>query len=360
MSDNRTLIIWDRIGDYHRARIRAFERLVGEESVFSADLGSADQLYGWENSAGNGRHFVLSDKPVDDLDLRARISAFREILKDQKITHLAVAGYAHPEYVFLLLLGRLAGCRIVMFGESWYGEGRIKNRLKGFFLKRLVHCFFLSGERARNHFNKRLRIPGDSVLTKYSVVDNQHFFSDGKIDRERVLLCVARFSPEKNLARLIRAFRQSKLIEDYTLRIIGGGAEKESLLGQIDERGRVELVDWVSYNELPLEYARARYFVLPSVFEPWGLVVNEAMAAGLPVLASEACGCVPDLITEKNGFTFPAESEPALIAVLNTLSALSEEKWKEMSSCSMDIISGYSCEVWAEQLKKGFIQDAHH
>jgi glycosyltransferase involved in cell wall biosynthesis len=191
-------------------------------------------------------------------------------------------------------------------------------------------------------------------------VDNQHFSRGSGNPRERVLLCVARFSPEKNLACLIQAFQASRLSKIHTLRIIGGGPEKQNLQSLVDDRKCVELIDWVRYPDLPAEYGRARFFILPSIFEPWGLVVNEAMASGLPVIASDACGCVPDLVTEQNGFVFPAEDKDELVRLLDQLDDMSESNWEKMSAASLQVIAGYSCLVWAEQLRKGFLENADH
>ena len=59
---------------------------------------------------------------------------------------------------------------------------------------------------------------------------------------------------------------------------------------------RVHFIGWVSYDEMPFYYAYAKVSVLPSISEPWGLVVNESMSCGTPVIASTRCGCSPELI----------------------------------------------------------------
>src|SRR5438034_9827058 len=67
----------------------------------------------------------------------------------------------------------------------------------------------------------------------------------------------------------------------------------------------VHLPGFKQYEELPIFYGLADAFIHASISEPWGLVVNEAMASGLPVLVSIACGCEGDLVKEKvNGFSF--------------------------------------------------------
>ena len=97
-----------------------------------------------------------------------------------------------------------------------------------------------------------------------------------------------------------------------------------------------------SHQLLPY-YAFAGCFVLPSTREPWGLVTNEAMAAGLPVLVSNRCGCAPDLVLEgQNGFTFDPTSLPALTAHLHAVEALSTDARNIMGTASSAIIRGYS------------------
>jgi glycosyltransferase involved in cell wall biosynthesis len=161
---------------------------------------------------------------------------------------------------------------------------------------------------------------------------------------------VARFSPEKHLDLLIRAFQQSALAESWILRLVGGGPEREALGKLIDERRRVELKDWVGYPELPRLYHQAAWFILPSRFEPWGLVVNEAMAAGLPVVVSDACGCAPDLVGPESGHVFPSGDGAALRALLDTLPGPDSEEWRALSAAARERIGAFGCDAWARAL----------
>ncbi|MEX0330174.1 MAG: glycosyltransferase family 4 protein [Puniceicoccaceae bacterium] len=348
------LVVWDRIGDYHRARVRALKELVNEEQVFTADFGGEDGLYGWGRSAESNRHFVLSTKPVEKLDLWNRVRRFWKLLKEKQIRNVAIAGYGRLEYILFIKLAWMRGCRVTLFAESWYGENWLLNRAKGFFLRIFCQRFFVSGSRARDHFHKKLGIPQDRILVGYSVVDNDHFATSGSIRREPVLLSVARFSPEKNLGMLIAAFRQSELASSWRLRLIGGGPEEKALRDAAGGSDRVEFVGWVGYEALPGEYARASAFVLPSTFEPWGLVVNEAMAAGLPVICSDACGCQPDLVDEESGWLFHPCDESALVTVLNGLPMTGTQEWLQMSERSRQRVSQFNCSNWALYLQESF------
>ena len=347
------LVVWDRIGDYHRARLAALEGELSPGAVLYADLGGADGLYGWKSESGGDRYFLLSEKPVESADFLRRFLRFRKILRREKPRSLALSGYGRPSYVAFLLLGRIHRCRITLFAESWYGKGGFRDRLKGAFL-RLSGCrFLLSGQRALAHFRDRLGVPGERLFIPYSVVDNRHFSaaSGGSFtEREPVFLCVARFSPEKDLTTLLEAFLSSAARRTHRLRLLGGGPEKEGLRKQAEGVAEIEFHDWVGYGELPGHYGRARFFVLPSRFEPWGLVVNEAMAAALPVVLSDACGCAPDLARKENGEVFPSGDVDALRDILDRMAALPAEEWSRRSHASRAIVEEYSCGEWARNL----------
>src|SRR5262249_59830905 len=94
----------------------------------------------------------------------------------------------------------------------------------------------------------------------------------------------------------------------WKLVLLGEGEQRAKLEGLRDAlglRNDVSMPGFKQYDELPAYYGLASAFVHTSTTEQWGLVVNEAMAAGLPVLVSERCGCGPDLVREGvNGFTF--------------------------------------------------------
>lgn len=346
------LLVWDRIGDYHRARIQALEDLVGSECVYYADLGAADGLYHWQQSdVENARYALLSEKPVEQADCRTRVMRFWRLLRQRRIERVALAGYGRKEYLAFMILARLSGCKVMVFAESWYGEGRLKNFCKGLFLRMFAHVILVSGERALQHFHNALKLPQSRLVAGYSVVDNEHFSRwQGQLEREPVILSVARFSPEKHLDLLIAAYLESRVAQRFRLRLIGGGPEEAALRALAGAHPSIEILPWVDYKELPEMYAKAALFALPSRFEPWGLVVNEAMAAGLPVLVSDACGCAPDLVHADNGWQFPAQDKAALVSLLDAISDLSDEQLASLGRCSRDKIRDWSCAHWAQVL----------
>jgi glycosyltransferase involved in cell wall biosynthesis len=104
-------------------------------------------------------------------------------------------------------------------------------------------------------------------------------------------------------------------------------------------------VFWFGFQkqeELPMFYGVADALVLPSLYEPWGVVVNEAMASGLPVLISKNAGCRPDLVEEGwNGLLFDPSSRDSIAHCLRAFARLSDEQLAAMGEHSKERISGW-------------------
>ena len=108
-----------------------------------------------------------------------------------------------------------------------------------------------------------------------------------------------------------------------------------------------------SSRELLPFYAHAGCFVLPSTREPWGLVVNEAMAAGLPVLVSDRCGCAPDLVDQgRNGFCFDPLDVNVLTDLLHRMERMPETQRMAMGRASEEIVSRYSPEGFGASITR--------
>ncbi|MFI5413486.1 MAG: glycosyltransferase family 4 protein, partial [Candidatus Lutacidiplasmatales archaeon] len=132
------------------------------------------------------------------------------------------------------------------------------------------------------------------------------------------LLFVGRLYPEqKGLDPLLRAFARIPADLGLRLRLVGedwGGARVVARLAEeLGVRDRVTLTGPLPRTELLGEYARADLFVLPSLFEPYGIVLMEAMAAGLPIVASRVGG-IPEVVAEGENALLCAPNDPAALA----------------------------------------------
>jgi glycosyltransferase involved in cell wall biosynthesis len=143
---------------------------------------------------------------------------------------------------------------------------------------------------------------------------------------EKYFLASCRFIEKKNLPRLVEAFadyRRAGGVGAWDLVLLGDGHLRQPLTALISRCGldaAVHMPGFRQYDDLPAYYGLAGAFVHASSTEQWGLVVNEAMAAGLPVIVSKACGCVDELVVPgKNGYVFdptaPSELTGCLVHV---------------------------------------------
>ena len=353
------LLIWDRMGDYHRARWKELQHTIKDREVYAADLGRGDSLYQWRVTNQEQNYFLLTEEDVEQADSRKALSRFIELIEEKNCRYICIPGYGRNAYIFMLIAARLKGLEVLLFAESWYPGNLLIDRLKGMILNSLVDSFLVSGSRADAHFHRRLGIPAKKIYKGYSVVDNQHFrsgISNRKYDRKE-LLCIARYAEEKNLLILIDAFLASDLVSmGWVLKLIGDGPLKEILNARIaSAKAKLKILveEWKQYEELPELYHNASCFILPSLFEPWGLVVNEAMASGLPLILSEQVGCVPDLLDQRNGWAFGGENINELVKVLNELGKTSATQLEAMGKISGQKIEAFSLSTWAHQVLNG-------
>lgn len=182
------------------------------------------------------------------------------------------------------------------------------------------------GDHVRDHLLRVRGVGPERIFVAGQAVDNDRFarVAPAEPTETAVVLFVGQLEPRKGLQDLLLALRQ--LSEQVRLRIAGAGPLESVLRAAAENDGRIELVGHLSQRQLPDELARATCLVLPSVTtardkEPWGLVVNEAMAAGLPVVATTAVGAAAGGLVRDgaNGFVVPERDPVALRTALSRL-----------------------------------------
>ena len=349
MNSAKVLFVWSRMGDYHWARIIELTQSHPDIEVYTADLGGSDALYKWQ-SKDSKNHTVLSNQPVEQLDLK-RILRLIRLVRQNKIRTVFFAGYGKKELLLSALLLRLISkTHLIVFFESWYASSSTwSNKMKGKFLGFTYHSFFASGFRAKEHLMRTFDIEDQRIKVGYSVIDNEHFKRPPNVKyalENKTLLCVARFAPEKNIETLVKCFRDSKLFRSgWTLNLVGGG-ELFDYLNKNYASQQINFSQWVSYPELPNIFHLSTAFILGSTFEPWGLVVNEAMAAGLPVLMSKDVGCEPDLTIDQK-LNFDPKNPDEIINAMNYLENMEVTQMNELSEASIKRIKKFDLNSWS-------------
>jgi len=189
----------------------------------------------------------------------------------------------------------------------------------------------------------------------YSCINNNLFKVNKKKEfTHQSIICVARLVPIKNIDNLLRAWQ---LVErenaNYQLVIVGNGSRYDDLNSLAEDLGlkRVQFAGTITNDQLPESYFKSDAFILPSLSETWGLVVNEAMAAGLPVLLSNRVNAAHTLLQEGvNGYSFDPYNIKAMADAILSYINLDTQSKENMSAQSLEIIEDMSYENMGAQL----------
>jgi len=274
---------------------------------------------------------------------------------------LIIDGYTYASSWAGLLWGRSRGKKIILWSSSNEEDHvRIfyKEAVKRFFVKR-CDAYNVYGTKSREYLSK-LGAKVDRISIVGNNTDNAFYFNettklkDRRLDlckeyglSERNFLYIGRFSEEKNIIHLLDSFRRVKDYDNrWGLILIGSGSQKQEIENYIGELKLkdVSLPGFKQKNDIPLFLAMSDVFVLPSISGPWGIVVNEAMASGLPVLVSRKCGCYPDIVKDgENGFSFDPYDKNELFSLMRKI-VDGKTDLEKMGRQSLEIIKDYTPE----------------
>jgi glycosyltransferase involved in cell wall biosynthesis len=292
---------------------------------------------------GRGRWLVLNRGAVRELR-RFRPGA------------IVIGGWNQPAFWQALAYGRLAGRPVVVWVESTARDERPHSVLPELSKRALVWAAagYLVPGRAAADYVASLGAPRERIAIAPNAVDPEIF--GGRVDEARrdrasvraalgldgcVFLCVSRLSPEKGVDTLARAFAGVPA----ELLVVGDGPQASDVRACAPPN--VRFLGRLERDELPRVYAAADAFVVPSRSDTWGMVLNEAAAAGLPLIATEAPGAAYDLIEEGvNGFRVPVDDEQGLRAALARVAGDAAFR-TSAGARSRELARGYTPEAWA-------------
>ena len=250
--------------------------------------------------------------------------------------------------------------------DQWHECARItedftfwKEKIKKFLISKYQAA--LVGGNPHKRYLIKLGMPTDAIFLGYDVVGNEVFYPDQIKSLPSPLnkpffLAINRFVHKKNLPFLLSAYADyRKLVGDqsWDLVLCGDGELRVQLEQQITNQtiqDYVHLPGFLQQQELLPYFAHASCFIHASVQEQWGLVVNEAMASGLPVLVSNRCGCYEDLIIEGvNGFGFDPENVQQLTDLMLKISS-EKIDLQTMGNAALEHIQQFSPDYFAQGL----------
>jgi len=375
-SVRRLVVHWPRLGPYHLARLRGAHELFSARGVIvtALEIAGLDRTYGWkkeEQPTAFERRTLFPDRYYEDLytaELRGAIYAALDELSPEVV---AINGYAFRDSRFCLDWCKSRDRKAILMTETTKSDKArdvVRELLKRLLLRRFAVAI-CGGTRHRDYLLS-LGMPSYRIFTKYDVVDNDRFAAPPGERAERgdlpgleysrpFFLASNRFIGRKNLGTLLTAYAKyrSRSPDGWRLVLLGSGEQEPELRKRAADENiaDVTFAGFRQIDELSTYYAAAGCFIHPAITEPWGLVVNEAMAAGLPVIVSNGCGCAPDLVEHgRNGFVFNPRDADELSAHLTSIAG-DPRLQRQMGARSRELISNWTIHDFAKDLWKAFV-----
>jgi glycosyltransferase involved in cell wall biosynthesis len=295
-------------------------------------------------------------------------------IRGGKFDALVIHGHNFASHHMALAAAWSSGTPVFGRAETHLGLTRQawRKSLRTPLLKAWYKAFdgFLAIGTGNARYYEAMDVPRDRIFSMPYTVDNDRFISAAKIalpnraaTRARLglmgdspaILFAAKFDRRKRPDDLIAAFhRLQKDGVEAQLVMVGSGLLEQDLRSMVTEQGirDVTFPGFVNQAELPSVYGACDVFVLPSENEPWGLAINEAMCAGLPIVLSEEIGCAEDLVaTGVNGATFKAGDVAGLADALRPL-LTDHELRSRCSAASLERIQRWSYRECATGLRQ--------
>jgi glycosyltransferase involved in cell wall biosynthesis len=262
----------------------------------------------------NFSYDVLSDGCFQKRNKLHSLIKLNKLLKGKKYNKILVGGWDLIEYWFLVLLSpKFKNCLIL---ESTYFESNVsgvKGLLKKIFLSN-VSCVFASGF-LHSKLLDVLSYSGIIKITKGVGLINKPCYLKNNRRYNKKYLYVGRLSFEKNLFFLVNLFNS---LSDFELTIIGAGPDEEKLKKL--SNGNIHFLGPIKNESLKEFYLGHDIFILPSIKEAWGLVVEEALYFGMPVIVSDRAGSSELIVHGHNGYLIEALSEDIVRNILLNIS----------------------------------------
>lgn len=274
----------------------------------------------------NYNYDVLFNTELNKISTLPKILSLLKKVKHYNPDLIYLNGYYDPAYWATMVYAKTRGIKIILDSESneisrdriWWKETLKKtffNAVDGFLCLgtgAVDYLLKLGVEPEKILTNRNIGIANDKVEKLYQEAFLNRIKAKNALDLPKYnFIFTGRFIKIKNLELLINAFEEicakDEKSKDWGLILSGDGTEKDTLKRLVADKKieRVFFLPSCEWHEVPARYALADVAVLPSLFEPFGFLVNEALVYGMPVIVSERCGSAIDLVKNgENGFTF--------------------------------------------------------
>ncbi|MBU2896882.1 glycosyltransferase family 4 protein [Vibrio hepatarius] len=324
-----------------------YNEIAKEKKVKVLFIGQSSVIRNSDFTVSN-YHFdyvVLSDTSFES---RSRFHSCFKLVKELLMTNykqVAIGGWDLMEFWVIALLSPNKKNALCL--ESSINDSKVagfRSLLKKLFLK-LINRVYYSGKAHRALLDE-FNYTNEMVKTLGVGIRNNNRNIKRPIGRKFLgnLLYVGRLSPEKGLEKLIKVIAE---LEGFSLTIVGSGPDELTLKEVSRGFDNIIFEGYVDNNRLPEVYSAHDIFVLPSISEPWGLVIEEALASGLPIICSNKVGCMQDLVLDTNlGLAYDIYDEGDLSKKLSYLKENYYEYSCRVSKYDFNALEEYQVEQY--------------
>ena len=345
----RIVILHTRLSGYIAAAWRALKRQTGCEFL----------IYVWPNQ----QDAPFDVAQFDDLGtIRNRRdytdSEIEQAVRDFVPEAILTSGWADKGYLRICRRMRGLGVPVVAGCDTqWTGSFRqwVASKASAMHVRRAIDVLWVTGERQAT-LARALGYTGDAIWEGYYACNWSEFATSEMEPSEEVstspyFLFVGRYVDAKGLDTLAQAYRKYCGMVDAPWKLVCAGTGP---LGPMLRAAGAEDRGFLQPDKLPALMRAAAAFVLPSRFEPWGVVVQEAAASGLPLVLSDRVGAGVHLLRGHwNGYVFPAGSDEKLAKALVEIHEMPQAKREHMSRNSFRLSQQYTPERWGEVFVSG-------
>ncbi len=348
----RVALIWSQFAPYHSDRCEAVaQRLEGRAEVLAVEVAPSSDTYAWVPSGDlrHGRKVTLfADANYDRLGDGQRFRAMWSVLRRCDTVFMGIP-YSQKDVIALSWLLRFTGTRLVMMSDSKFDDSPRDSRfeLAKAVLLAPYRAALVAGRRQADYlrfllFRRRRVLIGYDTVSVERIRSEIAAAQDGPVPsfEQRDFLYLGRFVAKKQLLRLIRAYAAYVALAGGAARrlvLAGDGPDEPAMRALVAELGladRVEFTGFLQGAQVSQAMGRALALLLVSTGEQWGLVINEALAAGLPVIVNQQVGATDTLVRNLvNGYVVNIEEEATLVQAMLRMGA-SRAEWEAMVAAS--------------------------
>jgi L-malate glycosyltransferase len=362
-------LVWSQFAPYHLDRCEAVGASFGDRAnVVAIEVATASHTYAWAPSGelAHARKVTLfPGQTYEDVSIWRRFRALLSVARRCDVLFFGI-GYNELYIIAVALILRILGTRVIMMTDSKFDDQRrsIPLELTKSFLLSVFQGALVAGHR-QEHYVRFLGFRRRPVTLGYDCISAERIRRQAEATSQpapdwehRPFVCVGRLVHKKNLFTLLDAFALYLAAPDAAARrlvLVGSGPLEAELRAHAKRLNIDHQLDMVGFLQAPAVAAmlsRSLALLLVSTEEQWGLVINEAVALGLPVIVSEQVGA-RDLLVENlmNGFVVSASSPQAVARAMICMEE-GQEMWNTMRAHSLKLAEKGDVSFFASAVKR--------